>query len=473
MVRRQLRIAIAMCDTHRHAGAFIVSSFLIVSQEPAPRFLGMSAAERNRRVAYRHGAVDRRGAREALTGSLPTLWVPAEAAITPDLFSQLPPLSPTDSCRIIWHETHPPMLWRSTTPGGTVRDVVVTAPAVLDVSTSSARQAAAWRLLKTSGKPQDGWLSRHLHRKISRVLSYGCMALGVSANMATMLTFGVGLIAAYLVAQTTHVTMIAGAFLYWFASIADGVDGEVARMKLSESRFGEQLDTGVDQLTHLAALIGVLIGWWRQGIGAGGVALALSVIIGTPATLLWAMTLVRRARRADRFSSSRPNPLRSPCSEPPRKPAHGRSWRQRRCSSCSGARRSHVHSSFCRSSPPNAPRFRRPSVRVPQSSSSRSPFMAGRWIERCEKRSVRAPLHRPQRCQCQSHRPQRERNEPLDVAEQHARRHSVATHVVAEQIPATDRAVEIVAITLAIVVRNPAVDCTAREQTFDARMEAE
>jgi phosphatidylglycerophosphate synthase len=261
----------------------------------------MSAAERNRRVARRHGGIDRRAAREALTSSLPTLWVPAEAAITADLFSQLPPLSPTDSCRIIWHETHPPMLWRSTAAAGTAREVVVTAPAVLDVSTLSARQAAAWRLLKASGKPQDGWLSRHVHRKISRVLSYGCMALGVSANMATMLTFGVGLVAAYLAAQTTHVTMIAGAFLYWFASIADGVDGEVARMTLSESRFGEQLDTGVDQLTHLAALIGVLIGWWRQGIGAGGVALAVSVIVGTPATLLWAMTLVRRARRADQF----------------------------------------------------------------------------------------------------------------------------------------------------------------------------
>ena len=73
-----------------------------------------------------------------------------------------------------------------------------------------------------------------------------------------------------MMAQTSHATMIVGGLLFWLTSIADGIDGEIARVTLSESAFGEQLDTGVDQLTHLPGLIGALIGCWRQGIGDGG-----------------------------------------------------------------------------------------------------------------------------------------------------------------------------------------------------------
>ena len=293
-----LRLRIAMCDTHGHARICIVPSFLIVTQAPSPRFLGMSTVERNRRVARRHGAAD---AAATPTG-LPTLTIPAEAAITAALFPQLGTLSPSGVSRIVWHPEHPPLLWR----GDGVADVsadrlVLTAAAVLDVSTPAARRAAAWQLLKASGKPQDGWLSRHVHRKVSRLFSYVFMELGLSANVATTLTFCVGLLAAYMMAQTSHRTMIAGGFLFWFASIADGIDGEIARLTLSESTFGEQLDTGVDQLTHLSGLIGVLVGWWRQGIGPGGVALAVAVVLGTPAVLLWAMALIRQARQTDQF----------------------------------------------------------------------------------------------------------------------------------------------------------------------------
>jgi phosphatidylglycerophosphate synthase len=179
--------------------------------------------------------------------------------------------------------------------------MVLSESVVLDVSTAAARHASAWRLLRESGKAQDGWLSRRLHRRISRVFSYAFLRAGVPAHVATLFAFAVGLAGAACMAQTSHVTMIAGGLLFWFASIADGIDGEMARLTLSESRFGEQLDTGVDQLTHLAGLTGVLIGWSRQGIGTAGLALAGAVLAGTPLMLLWAMALVRRARQTEQF----------------------------------------------------------------------------------------------------------------------------------------------------------------------------
>jgi len=256
-------------------------------------------AERNRRVAGRHGGVPAQDGPPNVAG---ILTVPPEAAITPALFAALPQFASTDTYRIVWHDRQPPLSWRGGAASGSDPTIVHVSPgAVLDVSSATARRRAGWQLLRASGKPQDGWLSRHVHRHVSRVFSYVFLSIGWSAHVATGLTFLVGLVGAVMLAQTTHATMIAGGFLFWFASIADGVDGEVARLTLSESHFGEQLDTGVDQATYVAGLVGVFVGWWRQGMGMAGATLALWVAAGTPAILAWAMALVRRARGTDQF----------------------------------------------------------------------------------------------------------------------------------------------------------------------------
>ena len=165
----------------------------------------------------------------------------------------------------------------------------------------AARRTSAWRLLRRSGKPTDGWLVRHVHRKISRVFSYVLLQLGLTANHATLFTAAIGLASAWLMARTSHETMIAGALLLWFASIADGIDGEMARLSLSESAAGEQFDTLVDHSTHALCYAAIVVGWWRQGLGPRGALLAGSVGLALPATLLFAMHLVRRASGAQHF----------------------------------------------------------------------------------------------------------------------------------------------------------------------------
>jgi len=172
---------------------------------------------------------------------------------------------------------------------------------VFDVSSAAARRTSAWRLLRRSGKPTDGWLARHVHRKISRVFSYVFLQIGLTANHATLFTAVIGLASAWLMAQTSHQTMIAAAFLLWFASIADGIDGEMARLSLSESVSGEQLDTLVDHSTHALCYAGIVVGWWRQGIGQRGALLAAGVAVALPATLLFAMHLVRKSSGAQHF----------------------------------------------------------------------------------------------------------------------------------------------------------------------------
>jgi len=270
--------------------------FHLVSEAPVVRFLGLPVDERNRRVIARAAASFERSVRlQPDRGRRPDarLTLPSGVAVTPALVAALP--SERGVWHLAWHADRRPVVW--TVGGGSMAASTIALPegAALDVSTASARHASAWRLLRASGKPTDGWLSRHVHRKISRLFSYAFLWLGLSANIATFLTFGVGVVASWLLAGTTHVTMIAGTLLFWFASIADGIDGEMARLTLSESAWGEQLDTAVDHATHLMGFAGVLVGWWRQGIGASGLALAVVVAAGIPIVLLWAMAFVRRA----------------------------------------------------------------------------------------------------------------------------------------------------------------------------------
>lgn len=267
------------------------TAFQVVCEDPGPLFLGLRLSERNLRVARRRG-----GAAPAPGSGLPTLLIPAGVAITPALLDALPP--PVGVWHLLVDQSERRVVWRGTMVGGDDEPhrMPLPAGAAFDVSTPRARHRAAWALLRASGKPADGWLSRHVHRRISRVVSYLFLRARLSANFATFATFGIGVAAAWLMAQTTHPTMIAGAFLFWCASIADGIDGEMARLTLGESRLGEQLDTGVDQLTYLFGLTGVLVGWSRQGIGPAGIALAAIVVAGIPTVLFWAMRMVRRAR---------------------------------------------------------------------------------------------------------------------------------------------------------------------------------
>jgi phosphatidylglycerophosphate synthase len=269
--------------------------FHLLQDASSISFLGLRVDERNRRVAARAGGIAGAG------HHLPTLSLPPGIALTPAFFAALPPAGGTLT---IHSDASPrPIVFKGTDPGLAHLARSWSAPdgSVLDVSTAAARRASAWALLRASGKPTDGWLSRHLHRRISRVFSYLFLRLGLTANVATGLTFLLGAAGAWLIAQTTHGTMVAGALLYWGSSIADGIDGEMARLTLSESAFGEQLDTGVDQATHLLALTGAGVGWWRQGIDAEGWALAALVAVGVPGILLWAMALVRRAKQTDAF----------------------------------------------------------------------------------------------------------------------------------------------------------------------------
>ena len=117
-------------------------------------------------------------------------------------------------------------------------------------------------------KPQDGFVSRFLNRPISRRITHVILKFPIHPNACTIAIFVLPLIATAFLVRGDYVSILIGAAIFQVFSVLDGCDGEIARAKSLESKFGERLDNFCD---FLASLFYVLaLGWglhhWSEGI---------------------------------------------------------------------------------------------------------------------------------------------------------------------------------------------------------------
>jgi phosphatidylglycerophosphate synthase/choline kinase len=127
------------------------------------------------------------------------------------------------------------------------------------VNTPEDCEAAERKLDRWLVKPTDGFYAR-LNRRISIPISRQLIKLPITANMVSIFTLSVGVASAAFFAYGGYWSTLLGAFLCLFASIMDGCDGEVARLKLLESDFGCWLETICDYAFYLFLLVGMTIG---------------------------------------------------------------------------------------------------------------------------------------------------------------------------------------------------------------------
>ncbi len=120
----------------------------------------------------------------------------------------------------------------------------------IDVDTPSDIKRARKMLVKTTVKGTgDGFISRHLNRKISTEIS-ALLVDRVTPNGMTAFTFALGITSALL----TLVSLPLAGILYQLSSILDGVDGELARAALRTSRLGGYIDSILDRYVDGAFL---------------------------------------------------------------------------------------------------------------------------------------------------------------------------------------------------------------------------
>jgi uncharacterized protein (TIRG00374 family) len=131
------------------------------------------------------------------------------------------------------------------------------------VDTEEELRSAERKLDRWLVKPTDGIYAR-LNRSISIPISRQLIKFPITANMVTLFTLGVGIASAAFFALGGYWNTLVGAFLCLWASILDGCDGEVARLKLQESAFGCWLETVCDYLFYLCLFVGMTVGLWRS-----------------------------------------------------------------------------------------------------------------------------------------------------------------------------------------------------------------
>jgi CDP-L-myo-inositol myo-inositolphosphotransferase len=130
----------------------------------------------------------------------------------------------------------------------------------------AALRQAARAIIRATAKPGDGIVSRHLNRPVSQACSALLLRLAwVRPGHATVLTALIALAMVACLLTGTVAGLIAGAVLFQLASIADGIDGEIARATFRTSPQGAAWDSGVDAATNLGFLAGVIANLWLRG----------------------------------------------------------------------------------------------------------------------------------------------------------------------------------------------------------------
>lgn len=110
----------------------------------------------------------------------------------------------------------------------------------------------------------DGFMARHFDRRISQFFSSRLVRTKVTPNQITLMGVSIGLTGAFLLSLPGYWPHLLGSLLFVFCVVVDGVDGEVARLKLMESRFGHYLDITTDNLVHIAVFIGIAFGLYHD-----------------------------------------------------------------------------------------------------------------------------------------------------------------------------------------------------------------
>lgn len=128
----------------------------------------------------------------------------------------------------------------------------------IDVDDPASFKKAEKALLgRLRDKPTDGPVSRYLNRPLSVMFSLHLAKLGITPNQISLFSFLCSLMAAGLFMMGGYVSLLIGGVLAQFASIIDGCDGEVARLKYQSSDFGGWFDAVLDRYADAFLLFGL------------------------------------------------------------------------------------------------------------------------------------------------------------------------------------------------------------------------
>ncbi len=157
-------------------------------------------------------------------------------------------------------------------------------PARIDpmvVETSTDVPLAERRLMRTLVKDTDGFMARHLERPVSLQISRRLAQTAITPNQMSMISIVVGVCGGPFFLSPQPSLQTIGAIVFLAHSILDGCDGELARLKFQELRWGGVLDFWGDNVVHVVIFGCMALGLSRSAASAWPLLLGASAVFGT------------------------------------------------------------------------------------------------------------------------------------------------------------------------------------------------
>jgi len=165
------------------------------------------------------------------------------------------------------------------------------------ISTTTDNAEAERKLDRWLVKPTDGVFAR-MNRTVSIPISRQLIRFPITPNMVSLFVLGVSFSSGVLFARGGYLNTVAGALVSVAASILDGCDGEVARLKMQDSAFGCWLETVCDYLYYVFIFAGLTLGLMKSS--GSGVWLEWGGILLFGAVMTFLATAFSRHRLAQR-----------------------------------------------------------------------------------------------------------------------------------------------------------------------------
>jgi len=151
-----------------------------------------------------------------------------------------------------------------------------------DVDDEAALRRAEQALLdRLRGKAHDGPVSRWLNRPLSIRLSRHLVKMPVTPNQISLFSFALSLVAAGLFLPGGYPALALGGLLAQAASVIDGCDGEVARLKYLGSDYGGWFDAVLDRYADAFLLFGLTWHLFAQSGSHAALFVGFMAIIGS------------------------------------------------------------------------------------------------------------------------------------------------------------------------------------------------
>ena len=127
-----------------------------------------------------------------------------------------------------------------------------------DIDTSQdLTKAKNYLLNNSSSKINDGSISKYINRPISQWMTSKIIDYPLTPNQISIAVFFISVFSGLIISIEGYFFLLLGALLAQLSSILDGCDGEIARLKLLESKFGGWFDRVLDRYSDLFILMGL------------------------------------------------------------------------------------------------------------------------------------------------------------------------------------------------------------------------